>query len=76
MMMFILGKSWAIYSTFDWIAWMWLFLAAFTNVYGETFRFMALKKTKATTLQVFDPSCILFQFIFDETVFHVKYTNI
>lgn len=75
-MMGILNKSFAIYSTFDWIAWLWLFLAAFTNVYGETFRFMALKKTKATTLQVFYPSNVLFQFIFDETVFEVEYTMI
>ena len=74
-MMLILGSSWKIYGTFDWIAWMWLILGAFTNVYGETFRFKALKLTKATTLQVFDPSCILFQFIFDISVFHVAYTK-
>ena len=54
---------------------MYVVVGSLCGVFGDTMRFKALKLTKATTLQVFDPSCILFQFIFDVTVFKVSYTN-
>ena len=69
-----LKNDFAIYRTFDWLSWLWIILASACAIYGETMRFKALKLMKASDLQIYYPVCMLFQFIFDEVIFHIPYT--
>ena len=72
--MLSMGRSFTIYGQFDGVAWLYICMAAITNVTSEIVKFKALKFAKATALEIYQPICVLFQLLFDVTVFKFGYT--
>ena len=72
--MLSMGRSFTIYGQFDGVAWLYICMAAITNVTSELIKFKALKHAKATALEIYQTICVLFQLLFDVTVFKFGYT--
>lgn len=68
--------SFHVFTYFDVWAWVICFFTGATSVYSETLRFKALKLHKASPLQKLFPLTILFQWIFDITLFGIHYSYI